>query len=158
MATMNDIAQKLGVSKGTVSKAFSDAPDISESLRKAILETAVEMGYERSNRKRNVAKKLCILIENMEYTEPGHFGYDMILGFRQMAEPAGFSVEVVPLTEHFQKHHPYDEFMLSQDYVGAFCLGLSFSDPWMKEFHQPHAGRSVRQLYHRESECCLCRS
>lgn len=134
MATMNDIANKLGVSKGTVSKAFSDAPDISESLRKTILETAVEMGYTRSNRKRTVAKKLCILIENMEFTSPSHFGYDIILGFRQMAEPAGYSVEVVPLTEHFQKHHPYDEFMLANDYVGSFCLGLSLYDPWMTEF------------------------
>lgn len=134
MATMNDIANKLGVSKGTVSKAFSDAPDISESLRKTILETAVAMGYTRSNRKRTVAQKLCILIENMDFATPSHFGYDIILGFRQMAEPAGYSVEVIPVTEQFQKKHPYDEFMLANDYVGAFCLGLSLSDPWIKEF------------------------
>ena len=64
MATILDIAEKLGVSKGTVSKALNGAPDISETLRKTILETAVEMGYTRRRRQKQTAKKLCILVEN----------------------------------------------------------------------------------------------
>ena len=44
---MDDIAKRLGVSKGTVSKAFSGAEDVSESMRRAVLETAVELGYTR---------------------------------------------------------------------------------------------------------------
>ena len=47
MATMDDIAKRLGISKGTVSKAFSGAGDISEAMRRAVLETAVELGYTR---------------------------------------------------------------------------------------------------------------
>ena len=54
MATITDIADKLGISKGTVSKALNDAPDISETLRKTILETAVEMGYTKMRRRRSV--------------------------------------------------------------------------------------------------------
>ena len=69
MATIQDIADKLGVSKGTVSKAINNAPDISETLRKTILDTAVEMGYSRLRRQKNEAKKFCIIIENMEYEE-----------------------------------------------------------------------------------------
>ncbi len=57
MATIQDIADKLGVSKGTVSKAINNAPDISETLRKTILDTAVEMGYSRLRRQKNEAKK-----------------------------------------------------------------------------------------------------
>ena len=55
MATIQDIADKLGVSKGTVSKAINNAPDISETLRKTILDTAVEMGYSRLRRQKNEA-------------------------------------------------------------------------------------------------------
>ena len=40
MATINDIAQKLGVSKSTVSKGLNHATDISEEMRKKILEKA----------------------------------------------------------------------------------------------------------------------
>ena len=45
MATINDIAAKLGVSKSTVSKGLNNATDISDEMRKRILETAVELGY-----------------------------------------------------------------------------------------------------------------
>ncbi len=40
MATLNDIAAKLGISKSTVSKALNNATDVSDEMRKRILETA----------------------------------------------------------------------------------------------------------------------
>ena len=140
MATITDIADKLGISKGTVSKALNDAPDISETLRKTILETAVEMGYTKMRRRRSVSKKVCVLIGegNMEYTSPGHFGYDLIIGFRKMAEPAGLTVDVVPFTDKLQKSTPYDVFMLENDYIGSFVLGISLNDAWMKDFRTRH--------------------
>lgn len=134
MATIQDIADKLGISKGTVSKAINNAPDISETLRKTVLDTAVEMGYTKLRRLKSDAKKLCILVENMDYEEPHQFGYDFVIGFRQMAEPAGYVVQVVPVTAELQKKTPYDVFMLQNDYVGAFVLGFSLNDPWMKDF------------------------
>lgn len=138
MATIQDIADKLGVSKGTVSKALNNAPDISETLRKTILDTAVEMGYQRLRRQKSNAKKFCIIIENMEYEQPHQFGYDFIIGFRQMAEPAGYVVDVVPMNDRVQKKTPYDVFMLQNDYIGAFVLGFSLTDPWMKDFKTSH--------------------
>ena len=66
MATMEDIAKKVGVSKGTVSKALNGAADVSETLRKTIVETAVELGYTRA--RRGAVRTLCIFIENMGYT------------------------------------------------------------------------------------------
>lgn len=138
MATIQDIADKLGVSKGTVSKAINNAPDISETLRKTILDTAVEMGYTKLRRQKGAAPKLCVLIENMEYEESHQFGYDFIIGFRQMAEPAGFDVEVVPITASLQKKTPYDVFMLQHNYIGALVLGLSLNDPWIKDFETSH--------------------
>ena len=79
MATINDIAAKLGVSKSTVSKGLNNATDISEEMRKKILETAVELGYS-NKRLNNREKKLCIIIENMDYNTPNQFGHD-IIGF-----------------------------------------------------------------------------
>ena len=43
MATIQDIADRLGVSRELVSKAINNAPDISETLRKTVLDTAIEM-------------------------------------------------------------------------------------------------------------------
>lgn len=133
MITINDIAAKLGVSKSTVSKGLNNATDISEEMRKKILETAVEMGYT-NKRLLNREKKLCIIIENMDYHTPNQFGYDIILGFRQMAEPEGWTVEVVPVDKEFQRGIPYGVFMIQNGYLGAFVLGFSLIDPWMTEF------------------------
>ncbi len=132
MATIEDIAKKLNISKGTVSKALNGASDVSETLRKTVLETAVELGYSRGMRKKG-AKHLCLFIKNMLYTEPEHFGYDIVIGFRKAAEPAGFVVSVVPLDDPTQKHITYDAYMLKNNYAAAFFLGLSLSDIWISQ-------------------------
>lgn len=133
MATINDIAERLGVSKSTVSKGLNNATDISDEMRKKILETAVELGYT-NKRMLNREKKLCILIENMDYNTPNQFGHDIILGFKQMAEPDGWIVDVVPIDKDFQRSIPYGVFMIQNGYQGAFILGFSLIDPWMTEF------------------------
>ena len=132
MATINDIAAKLGITKGTVSKGLNNASDISEEMRKKILETAVELGYVNRRRQKR-EKKLCILVENMEYQTPNQFGHDIVLGFKQMAEPDGWIVDIVPIDMEFQRGIPYGVFMMEHGYQASFMLGLTLLDPWMQE-------------------------
>lgn len=82
MTTIQDIADKMNISKSTVSKALNDAPDISETLRKQVLETAVALGYTKLRRYKKPVK-ICIITEkeNIQYEEPHHFAYDILLGF-----------------------------------------------------------------------------
>ena len=135
MTTIQDIADKLGISKSTVSKALNDAPDISETLQKQVLETAVELGYTKLRRYKKPVKKLCVIVQrdNIEYEEPHHFAYDIVMGFRQAAVPAGFEVAVVPVDAALQRDISYDVFMLQHDFAGAFLLGFSLGEPWMKD-------------------------
>ena len=140
MTTIQDIADKMEISKSTVSKALNDAPDISETLRKQVLETAVALGYTKLRRYKKPMKKICIIIEkeNMLYEEPHHFAYEILIGFRQAAEPAGFEVEIVPVDIQAQRIQQYDVFMLEHDYVGAFVIGFSLNDPWIQDFKTSH--------------------
>ncbi len=133
MATMDDIAKRLGISKSTVSKALSGAADVSETMRKSVLETAVELGYSRISRP-GTGRRVCIFVENMEYEQPENFGWDIITGFRKLAEPADYQVDVVPLTAEFQKTTRYDPYMLRQGWLGALFLGMSLLEPWMEDF------------------------
>lgn len=128
MATLNDIARKLGIAKSTVSKALNGAEDVSEATRRQVLETAVELGYSR---RRGSQPKLAVFITNMAYREPQDFGYDILIGFRKMAEPAGFQVDVIPLDYDMAARQRYDEFMLRENYRGALFLGLSLNHPWI---------------------------
>lgn len=133
MATLEDIARQLGVSKSTVSKALSGAKDVSQKMRQTILEKAVEMGYNRNIRSTELPK-LAVFITNMEYTNPEDFGYDLVVGFRKAAEPSDYLVNIIPLTHQMQLDTHYDTYMVQHHYCGSLFLGLSLLDPWMKDF------------------------
>lgn len=133
MATLDDIAQELGISKSTVSKALNGAKDVSKKMQQTVLEKAVEMGYSRMNRS-TAAPRVAIFILNMDYQQPEDFGYDIVVGFRKAAEPAGYQVEIIPLNRQMQLDHRYDTYMMRENYCGALFLGMSLLDPWIQEF------------------------
>lgn len=134
MPTMQDIAKAVGVSKGTVSKALSGAKDISETMRQTIMQKAIDMGYSRALRKAN-APRIALFITNIEYEHPDDFGFDLVAGFQKAAEPAGFVVDIIPLTIPMQLETHYDDYMAIKNYCGGLFLGLSMmQDPWMSEF------------------------
>lgn len=134
MATIKDIAERLGISVSTVSKGLNGASDISESLRQTVLDTAVELGYTTKQMRGRARRKLCIFVENMECETPEQFGYDIILGFRQSAFRRDCDVTVTPVTPAFQSAEKYDTYMLKNGYAGAFLLGLALQDEWISQF------------------------
>lgn len=133
MATLEDIARTLGVSKGTVSKALSGAGGVSDAMRQSVVETAVELGYSRICRK-DASRRIAVFITNMDYAKPEDFGYDILAGFRKLAEPDGYQVVVVPLSCALENSVPYDAYMMQHNYLGGLFLGLSFNDPWLEGF------------------------
>lgn len=133
MVTLQDIANQLGITKGTVSKALNGANDISAELQKTVIETALSLGYTKFLNQKD-KKKLCILIKNMEYIKPYEFGYDLILGFKQHAQPAGYQVDVIEITKEIQETESYDVYMMKNFYHGAFVIGFSLQDTWLSSF------------------------
>ena len=133
MATLDDIARELGISKSTASKALSGAKDVSKAMRQAVLEKAVEMGYSRSARSSQMPK-IAIFVTNMEYVRPDDFGFDLIVGFRKVAEPSGYQVEIIPIDQQMQLDIHYDTYMVQHNYTAGFFMGLSLLDPWIKDF------------------------
>ena len=133
MATIKDIANRLGVSVSTVSKGLNGASDISDELRQMVLDTAVEMGYSTKRSKKVENRKLCIFIENMNYETIDEFGYDIVLGFKQNAFRRKWDVDILPITPAFQEEEKYDTFLLKNGYCGAFLMGLALHDSWIKQ-------------------------
>lgn len=133
MATIKDIANRLGVSVSTVSKGLNGASDISDELRQMVLDTAVEMGYSTKRSKKVENRKLCIFIENMNYETIDEFGYDIVLGFKQNAFRRKWDVDILPITLAFQEEEKYDTFLLKNGYCGAFLMGLALHDSWIKQ-------------------------
>jgi len=131
--TIKDIANRLGVAVSTVSKGLNGASDISEDLRQLVLDTAVEMGYKTKRMRKEEHKKLVVLVENMDYLSEEDFGYDLVLGFQQMAYRDKWDVKVIPINAAIQAREKYDTFMLKNGFSGAFILGMALHDDWMKQ-------------------------
>lgn len=133
MATIKDIAKKLGISPGTVSKGLNGASDISESMRQAVLDAAVELGYKPKNMQNEANPKICIMLENMNYENIDQFGYEIISGFEQAALRKGYNVTIVPMDLRKQTQTKYDTYMLKNGYSGAFLLGFELHDDYVQQ-------------------------
>lgn len=132
MATIKDIADRLGIAVSTVSKGLNGASDISNDMRQLVLDTAVEMGYASKKVKMGGSRKLCILVENMGYESTDQFGYDVVLGFRQAAARRHWDVSVIPIDHSMQRAERYDTFMLKNGFSGAFLLGFTLGDDYIR--------------------------
>ena len=135
MATMKEIANRLGISVSTVSKGLNGASDISDELRQLVLDTAVEMGYSTKSSRKEENRKLCIFVENMNYEEIDEFGYEIVLGFKQSAFRGKWDVDIIPITPAFQLEEKYDTYLLKNGYCGAFLMGMALHDEWMNQLH-----------------------
>lgn len=138
MATIKDIADKLGVAISTVSKGLNGASDISDEMRQMVLDAAVELGYSSKRARKQFTQKVCIFLEDMDYESIEQFSYDIILGFKSCAANHNFEVTVITGRPDFKKAEKYDTYMLRQGFCGAFLLGFTYESDWMKELYNTH--------------------
>lgn len=110
--TLQEIADRAGVSRMTVSLALRDQPTVSEATRRAIHRLADEMGYRKNPllsawQQQVRSRKPCAYQGTLAWVNAtGDEGYwntprgfgDYLTGARRRAETAGFRVEVVHLS------------------------------------------------------------
>lgn len=138
MATIKDIAERLGIAVSTVSKGLNGASDISEEMRQLVLDTAVEMGYASKKLRSRNTTRVCIFIEdcNMDYETIDQFGYELVMGFKLGAAGRNWEVTVIPSNLTLQTTEKYDSYMLKNGFSGAFLLGFTLHDDWLKQLHK----------------------
>lgn len=136
MITIKDIANRLGIAVSTVSKGLNNASDISEETRQLVLDTAIEMGYTSKKLKASGSRRVCIFIENMDYENIEQFGYEIIVGFKLSAARRKWDVSVIPTNLNLQTTEKYDSYMLKNGYSGAFLLGFTLHDDWVKQLNK----------------------
>ena len=54
--TISDVAQMLGVSRSTISRAMNNSPGVGEELRKKVLDFVEEIGYQPNTIARSLSK------------------------------------------------------------------------------------------------------
>ncbi|MBT8265019.1 MAG: LacI family transcriptional regulator [Bacteroidia bacterium] len=100
--TLKDIANTLGISITTVSKALKDYPDVSKKTRKLVRETAETLNYKPNsfavNLRTKQSKTIGLIIPEIVH----HFFSNVIKGIVAHAEKKGYLVIILQSNESFE--------------------------------------------------------
>lgn len=97
-----DIARDLGISSGTVSRAFNNHPEVSKATRERILAKARELGYTPSPLARALARNVTSAIGIVIPTVYDPFFLDFAQGVQRAAAEAGVAV-MMSFTDHAEE-------------------------------------------------------
>ena len=101
--TIKDIAEKLGISTSTVSRALKDHPDISIKTRQAVKELAKLLGYKPNlialNLKNSKTNTIGLVVPEVEH----HFFSKIINGIEEVAYENNYNVLVVQSNESYMR-------------------------------------------------------
>jgi LacI family transcriptional regulator len=122
--TIKDIAEKLGISVSTVSRALKDHPDISVKTRQAVKELAKLLGYKPNlialNLKNSKTNTIGLVVPEIEH----HFFSKIINGIEEVAYENNYNVLVVQSNESYMREVLNTQTLLSNRVDG---LLVSFS-------------------------------
>ena len=141
MVTIKDIAKRLSIAASTVSKCLNNADDISDSTKELVFKTALEMGYKIKRNKNNIGlyeRRVCVLIDNMDYENKDQFGYDLVLGLKTAAANRNWQADIIPISLNVSTAiaDNYDAYMLQNKYSGAFLIGFSMHNNYFKQLER----------------------
>ncbi len=101
--TIKDIAEKLGISISTVSRALKDHPDISVKTRQAVKELAKLLNYKPNlialNLKHSTTNTIGLIVPEVEH----HFFSKIINGIEDVAYENNYNVLVVQSNESYMR-------------------------------------------------------
>ena len=99
--TAQDIADKLNISRNTVSKALNNTGNISEDTKMKVIQTAFEMGYKNfSQENKNITfknKEIALFTTNMPNSS--HFGSKFLSGFEKKISSLGIKLSIYIIRE-----------------------------------------------------------
>lgn len=136
--TVQDIADKLNISRNTVSKALNNKGSLAESTKTKIIEKAIEMGYKQFaylnnssdiNTKNNLSKNIALFTLSMPDTS--HFGFKLLSEFEKRLSKEGYTLSIHMIREaEITKLCLPNNFTLDSA-VGIICIEMfnkSYSD------------------------------
>ncbi|MGW4411468.1 LacI family DNA-binding transcriptional regulator [Nonomuraea sp. NPDC004702] len=121
--TLQTIADRLGVSRATVSYAFSRPDQLSDGLRRRILEVADELGYAgpnptaRSLRLGRAGALGLLFSETLAYAFADPYALGFFQGLATAAEEAGVGLLILPLPHGDRRSDTVRDAV-----VDAFCV------------------------------------
>ncbi len=123
-ATIIDIANKLGLSKSTVSRALQDHPRISEATKKAVKAVARRMEFEPNTFAISLFRKKSNIIGVVVPEIVNHFFAAVIDGIEDVAYKSGYKVIITKSNESYEREIASTAALVSQN-VDGILVSLS---------------------------------
>jgi DNA-binding LacI/PurR family transcriptional regulator len=121
--TLKDIAQQLGISISTVSRALRGMPEVNTETREAVLKLSKEVDYEPNMLATSLLKRqsnlIGVVVPNMDY-----FFSTAVKGMDEAALEAGYTVVVCQSNESYGREVVNVQRLL-QSHVDGFIVSLS---------------------------------
>ncbi len=137
--TIYDISKALNISASTVSRGLNNSPQVRKELRRKIMQTAREMGYQHNKFAANLRQKrtrtLGVIIPRID----SHFMSTVISGMEKVANNAGYQL-LISQSEESAVLEEANIQALFNSRVDGFLVSLSFetknSDPFNEIFRK----------------------
>ncbi|MCL2662125.1 MAG: LacI family DNA-binding transcriptional regulator [Oscillospiraceae bacterium] len=118
--TMQNIADRLDISKVSVSKALGNQPGVSDDLRKLIISTASKMGYV-PNQLPSEKKKFAFVVPKRFFLETDKF-YNVIFYYMN-GSYLRKNTTLVPVIVNIKTEDSADDYGFYEEYDGIFLTG-----------------------------------
>lgn len=116
--TIIDIANKLGISKSTVSRALTDHPNVHQQTKESVLKLADELDYQRNMFSVNLIRKSTQTIGIVVPEFHRSFFPQIIVEAQQKAREHGYNLIIAQSDENYETEVANTKVMLAQQVDG----------------------------------------
>jgi LacI family transcriptional regulator len=143
--TIYDIAQKLGISTATVSRALKNHPAISKSTRKKIQDTAKDLGYRHNSFASSLRNQKSHTIGIIVHELNSNFITSVLAGIEKVSTEAGYDLIIAHSSESSAKEAA-NALNLFHKRVDGLIASLSFDTESLEHF-QSYVDRGIPLVF-----------
>jgi len=124
-ASINDVAEKAGVSKSTVSHVINNTRFVEEETRSRVMRVIQELGYQPSLIARSLTTNRTGTIGIIVSDVSNNFFGDVLHGIEDIVRPANYSLVVCNTDEILEREDHYIDLLLRQRVDGIIAAATS---------------------------------
>lgn len=122
--TMQDIADRLNISKNAVSLALNNKPGVSEETRQMVLSLATKLNYEFSRNSSSLSSKNILVFIPEYIRDDSHFYNDIYWSVDYYSDRIGYIAIMTTITEEMQRNKSLPKIAEEISFIGILLVGV----------------------------------
>ncbi len=133
LPTLDEVAARAGVGRGTVSRVLNGSPKVSEEARAAVLEAVAALGYVRNRAARSLVtgrtdSVALVVSEPAERLFEQPFFADVIRGVSSALSGSSRQL-LLTMAQSAEEHRRLEDYLMGQHVDGVMLMSLHGDDP-----------------------------